>query len=144
MDEWERGRANDQALAEALDITPTNKQITIKQTDLEDQAKTYDDKHDEVRQNLRKLIETGDYALTDLAGVSASSQHPRAYEVLSQLMKTMVEANSKLLEIEKLSEEVKEKRNKKEPPSTVHNNLIVGSTEEALELLAKQKKQANE
>ena len=61
-------------------------------------------------------------------------QHPRAYEVAANLVKTMVEANKELLDLQKKKKEI-EKIEAKSNPQTVNNNLFVGSTAELLKAL---------
>ena len=72
-----------------------------------------------------------DIDLDELAQVAAQSQHPRAYEVLTNLVKTMVEANKDLMHLKKIKVEVQKMSD--EPldnmsGNKVQNNLFVGST----------------
>jgi len=89
-----------------------------------------------VRQNFYDLIEKGHGAIDELLAVADQSQHPRAYEVLATMIKTMGDMNNDLLGMhekkQKLSGEKPE--DKKE---TVNNNLFVGSTSELLKLMNK-------
>jgi hypothetical protein len=66
--------------------------------------------------------------------VARQSQHPRAYEVLSTLMNTMVGASKDLLELQ-----AKKKKLLEEDPAAnnqqVTNNLFVGSTAELQKML---------
>ena len=94
-----------------------------------------DDQFDEVQRNIREVTTLADQAIQELAGVAYSSQHPRAYEVLSTLMGQIVNANKTLLEIEKLKLEIEEKRNDPKEQNVTNNNLFVGSTTELLKKL---------
>lgn len=89
---------------------------------------------DYARQNIYKLIEGGDRALEELGEVAGQSQQPRAYEVISSLIKTMLDANKELIEIS-------EKKNPdpvKSEQSTVNNNhLYIGSTADLLKFVNK-------
>lgn len=88
-----------------------------------------------VRQNLYDLIEKGHRSIDELLNVADQSQHPRAYEVLATMLKTMGDLNKDLLD----SHEKKQKLTgqKAETPETVNNNLYVGSTSDLLKLLNK-------
>lgn len=51
------------------------------------------------RRNIRAVIDNGSQALQTAILVAEGSQHPRALEVVGQLMKTMSEINKDLLSI---------------------------------------------
>jgi hypothetical protein len=85
------------------------------------------------RENLYDVINKGQEALFDMLDVAKQSQHPRAYEVLSGLINTLVAANKDLLDLQKKKKELfKEEK----PDKTVtNNNLFVGSTAELQKLI---------
>lgn len=91
------------------------------------------------RQNIYGVIETGANALDELAQVAAQTQHPRAYEVLANLVKTMVEANKDLLALRKTKIDIEkatgENMNDGMGGNKVQNNLFVGSTAELQKFL---------
>ena len=60
------------------------------------------------------------------------SQHPRAYEVVGQLIKTLTDTNDRIVDIQKKAQELLEP---KDGPSKVTNNLFVGNTSELTRLL---------
>jgi hypothetical protein len=80
------------------------------------------------RENMRELLGDGQNAIAELADLARQSQHPRAYEVLSLMLKTMLEGNKQLMEISSLKKEIEHTED--EPVQTVNNNLFVGSTTE--------------
>lgn len=90
------------------------------------------------RENLYQIIENGSNALNDLVEIAKASEHPRAFEVVSTLMKTLTDANKDLLEIQ-----TKVKKLKQDDPSTnqqgnvTNNALFIGSTTELQALLNK-------
>ena len=90
------------------------------------------------RENMYGIIEKGSSALDELVAVAQASEHPRAYEVVAQLVKTLTDANRNLLAIQKdvkdLNAEVSQKG-----PTNVTNALFVGNTAE-LQKLIKQRK----
>ena len=82
------------------------------------------------RENIAKLIEKGESAVDGILQLAKESEHPRAYEVASTLIKTMVEANKELLDVHKQKKDL-EKEDYKGPTKAVQNNTVfVGSTKE--------------
>lgn len=84
------------------------------------------------RQNFYSVIESGTKALEDMLDVAKASEHPRAYEVVSTLMKTLVDANKDLVN---LSEKRKEELTQDKPSNVTNNNLFVGSTSDLQQVL---------
>ena len=80
------------------------------------------------RENLYSIIEQGSRALEDMIDVAKASEHPRAYEVVSTLMKTIVDANKDLLDLSKKRKEL-QREEQKDSPQTVNNNLFVSTAE---------------
>jgi hypothetical protein len=86
------------------------------------------------RENLYDVIERGTEALDYLLELAKASEHPRAYEVVGTLTKTLVEANKDLLEIQKKVKDL-QAEDKKESPQNVTNALFVGSTADLQRLI---------
>jgi len=86
------------------------------------------------RENLYGVIEKGTDALDTLIELAKASEHPRAFEVVSQLTKTLVDANKDLLDIQKKVKDLK-KEDEKEQPQQVTNALFVGSTAELQKMI---------
>ena len=91
--------------------------------------------YSEIRENLKDLIESGKVALDGIIKVASESDSPRAFEVVSQLMKTSVEANKELLDIHKQMKELEKESGVK---NVTNNAFFVGSTKELQELVQKQ------
>lgn len=85
------------------------------------------------RENLKNIIDSAQTSIEDLASIAATSESPRAYEVLSGMMKTIVDANKDLLELQKKVKQLKDESPSK--PSNVTNALFVGSTSELQKLI---------
>ena len=81
--------------------------------------------------NLHEVIEQGKHALDELCSIANASQHPRAYEVVATLIKTLSDANSSLMNLHKQKKDV----TKAEKPNHVTNSLFIGSTDELLKLV---------
>lgn len=80
------------------------------------------------RENLYSVIEQGNKALEDMIDVARASEHPRAYEVVGTLMKTLVDANKDLLDLSKKKKDL-QKNDEKDMPQTVNNNLILSTAD---------------
>jgi hypothetical protein len=86
------------------------------------------------RDNFYNVIEKGTDALEQMLDVAKASEHPRAYEVVSTLMTTLVNANKDLV---KMGDDKRKTENtsEKEDNKTVNNNLFVGSTTDLQQML---------
>lgn len=111
--------------------------VIPKKTELAE-IKPVDDKvdrdYDYARTNFYNIIETGTEALEQMLDVAKASEHPRAYEVVSTIMKTLVEANKDLVSMSAKKQESEEEKNPSEKAVT-NNNMFVGSTAELQQLL---------
>ena len=95
--------------------------------------------YDYARTNFYNIIETGTEALEQMLDVAKASEHPRAYEVVSTIMKTLVDANKDLVSMSSKKQESEEQKNPSEK-SVSNNNLFVGSTAELQQLLKDMRK----
>ena len=96
-----------------------------------DQRKDYS----EVRENLKDVIDNSKVAIDGILKVASESDSPRAYEVVSQLLKTATEANKELLDVHKQMK-VLEKDDTKNQVTNIA--FFVGSTKELQDMIAKQ------
>lgn len=87
------------------------------------------------RENLYDIIENGSHALHELVEIAKSSEHPRAFEVVASLMKTLTDANKDLLEVQAKVKKLKQEENVHSGPNNVTNALFVGSTTELQNML---------
>lgn len=102
-----------------------------------------DSDYNYARDNLYDVIGKGSQALDYLLELAKASEHPRAFEVVSQLTKTLVDANKDLLDIQKKVKELK-KQDEKESPKNVTNALFVGSTADLQKLINGRDEESNE
>lgn len=104
-------------------------------------SNTVDSDFDFSRENLYDSIQKGKIALDSLLELAKQSESPRAYEVLSGLISTLVAANKDLMDLSKKKSDIKEKigDGQGNPANVTNNNLFVGSTKELQELLEKMK-----
>ena len=90
---------------------------------------------EKARANIHDLIDNGKDALEKLAMIADSSQHPRAYEVLSKLMETMLQANRDLMDLQNKIREIKSIDQPVNGAKTINNNLFVGTTKELQKMI---------
>ena len=85
------------------------------------------------RQTYYDLIEKGKESLDLMVEVARESEHPRAFEVLSGMIKNVSEVNDKLMDLNKKNKDISAAEIKKIEKTT--NNLFVGSTAELQRML---------
>ncbi len=89
------------------------------------------------RENLYHIVERGQDALDGIMQVAQETEHPRAYEVAGQLLKTNADNVEKLVNLQT----TKKKLWETEQPLnvTTNNSLFVGSTKELQQLIKNKK-----
>lgn len=90
--------------------------------------------YDFVRGELYNVIEKGQEALTGALDVANNTDHPRAYEVTGQLVKSVSDAAEKLIDLQKKMQDIEEGPKSKQKV-TNNNALFVGSTAELSKLI---------
>ena len=90
------------------------------------------------RENLYKMLDKGNDAIDGILALAKEGEHPRAYEVAGQLIKTVADVSKDLMAMQEKLKKLKEVPNT--GPKSVTNALFVGSTTE-LQKLLKDKKQ---
>jgi hypothetical protein len=85
------------------------------------------------RQTYYDLIEKGKESLDLMIEVARESEHPRACEVLSGMIKNVSDVNDKLMDLNKKNKDISAEEIKKIEQTT--NNLFVGSTAELQRML---------
>jgi hypothetical protein len=129
-------RPLEEAKSEELVVVYEEKEvITAVATAVEDDETIRD--IEQVRGNIKNIIEQGDGALTEMINIAKQSESPRAFEVASTLMKTLLDANKDFVEIStKKKYAIEEKNGPKEAAQTnVTNNNLILSTADLLKML---------
>ena len=89
------------------------------------------------RAQLHNLVMKGQEAVDGILDVARASDHPRAYEVAGQLIKSVGDVADKLIDLQgKMKDLDKEE---KRGPTNVTNAMFVGSTSDLQKMLKKQK-----
>ena len=87
------------------------------------------------RKNLYNLLDKGNEAIDGILNLAKEGEHPRAYEVAGQLIKTVSEVSQNLLDLQDKLKKVKDIPDK--GPKNVTNALFVGSPTELQKMLKK-------
>ena len=89
------------------------------------------------RENLYKMLEKGNDAIDGILALAKEGEHPRAYQVAGQLIKTVADVSKDLMAMQEKLKKLKEVPNT--GPKSVTNALFVGSTTELTKLLKEKK-----
>ena len=116
-------------LAEVLDIEP----IPLMNTTEIVPVNPIEDDTEFARQNIRDMIQKGNVAIENLIHIAKETEHPRAYEVVAGLLKTLADANKDLLELQKRKRDLEPKINNN--TVNVDKAVFVGSTNELVKFL---------
>lgn len=101
-----------------------------------DEKKDVSDDYDKSRKTYYNLIDRGEQALEGMMDLAAESEHPRAYEVLSGMMKNMADITDKLMELQKRKDDLINNQKEEKPQSGMtQNNVFVGSTSDLQRML---------
>ena len=119
---------NTDPISQALDLTPLDNSPRV-----EEDTNAINDDYNFARANLINTIMKGNEALDGMLDVASMSQHPRGYEVVATIINSLTNANKDLLELSKKKRDLTGEK----APTTINNNLYVGSTAELQKLLNK-------
>jgi len=87
------------------------------------------------RSNVANIINLGDDAVREMVEIAKQSESPRAFEVVSTLMKTLLDANKEYVEISSKKKMVKDEDAFGKPEKNVTNNNLIVSTADLLSML---------
>ena len=130
----------DEKLSKALNIEYTEKEIQAPEPKA---IKSYEPElnkdYKDVRDNLHHIIDSGQVAIDGILRVASEGESPRAYEVVSQLIKSVSDANKDLIDLHKKMKDIKKEDPDSQHAGTITNNtLFVGSTKELQDMVKKQ------
>lgn len=89
------------------------------------------------KSNIENIINLGDDAVREMTEIAKQSESPRAFEVVSTLMKTLLDANKDYVEMSTKKRYAKEEDQSSQTQVT-NNNLIV-STSDLLKMIKGEK-----
>jgi len=140
----------DQNLSEIFNIqvneTPKKgvvKELVLKDDVFEEKSTALTTDFDQSRKNLNILLMQGEDALMGALEVAKASEHPRAFEVVGNLMKQLADVNQQLLDLHKQKQQLENAEGGSGKRGVTNNNAIfVGSTTELNKLINKMSKGA--
>jgi hypothetical protein len=94
--------------------------------------------YDTARNNLHKLLNQGQDALYHALEIAKQSEHPRAFEVVGNLMKQLADTNEQLLKLSEKKQKLDTPKTAEAVPGkqvTNNNAIFVGSTSELSNLI---------
>tara|TARA_A100001011_G_scaffold174678_1_gene183346 strand:+ start:3304 stop:3714 length:411 start_codon:yes stop_codon:yes gene_type:complete len=121
------------ALEDNMDILPAKKK-TVEDSDIVHDTET---DVEFVRDNLKNLISKSSEALEHLSVIAQETEHPRAFEVLSNMIKQTGDLTTELLDVQKKRKDITQEKNQGESGRTTNNAIFVGSTKELQQMLKK-------
>jgi len=119
-------------ISQALDVKPMEGDIVPAEKAKVIQDETLENDFKYARENLYNVIERGTDALNGIVDLAQQSQHPRSFEVVADLVRTLSSANKDLIDLQK---KMKDMHPEEKGPKEVTNNLFVGSTSELTAML---------
>ena len=104
---------------------------------IDDTKDDIDNDYSHSRDNYYNLIDKGNEAIEGILDIAKEGQHPRAYEVAGQLIKSQSEIAQNLLDLQDKLKKIKDIKG--DTPKNVTNALFVGSTTELQKMIKKNK-----
>lgn len=87
------------------------------------------------RQVYHDLLAKGSESMEEMMEVARATEHPRAFEVLSNMMKNISDINGNLMDMHKKKKDFEKKDQKALPQGQTTNNVFVGSTSDLQRML---------
>jgi len=134
--------STDDNLSKVFDTEPMDKTEIIKKdgTVLPAKSKKMEENidfdYDRSRDNLHGLLVQGQDALMNALEIAKQSEHPRAFEVVGNLIKQLADVNEQLLNLHDKKQKLDNPKSSEKKEGVTNNNAIfVGSTNELNKLL---------
>lgn len=89
------------------------------------------------RNNLRALLAQGQEALQHALEVAKQSEHPRAFEVVGNLVKQLADVNQQLMDLHQQKQKLEGGPSKQDAKNVTNNAIFVGSTSELNKMIKK-------
>jgi hypothetical protein len=135
----------DNNLSQVFDMEPVRQgevitssgEVVIPETN--SQTEKIENDYDRTRANLYGLLQQGQDALQHALEIAKSSEHPRAFEVVGNLMNQLADINEQLLRLHERKQKLDNPKDNKEvrgeTKSVTNNSIFVGSTAELNKLI---------
>ena len=121
-----------------VNTTPAPETRAVKAA-LTEPAALIDDDFEQARNALKDMVKKGQDAVNDIMGIARQSDHPRAFEVTGQLIKTVAETAKDLMALQKQKKDlVTVQADAPKQIGTQNNIVFSGSTNDLLKMLKNQ------
>ena len=128
---------------EERQIVPVKERLPESTNDREEDMKN---DYDSVRETYYELVLKGKDALDGLLDVASQSESARAYEVVSETIRTIADTNEKIIDLHKKTIDIEQKKteieNEKGDNVTNNNTVFVGNMKD-FQLMLKDMKRGN-
>jgi len=127
----------DEKLSAEFGIEPIDKTeiITKDGVVINETTNKIEDDYEVTRNNLRLILSQGQQALMKALDVANQSEHPRAFEVVGNLMKQLADVNQQLLDLHQQKQKLDAPKDGAKKEVTNNNAIFVGSTAELNKML---------
>ena len=130
----------DDKLSEVFDVEPIHKAANAKVIDaatgeiVQTPADKIEQDYDKARSNIHDLLAKGHEALANALEVAKQSEHPRAFEVVGNLVKQLTDVNQQLIDLHQQKAKLDAPK-EGEKKVTNNNAIFVGSTAELTKMI---------
>ena len=133
----------DESLSKIFDMEPMKQDvITIEPSNVQviEASSKIESDYDKTRDNLNELLLKGKEALETALTVAKQSEHPRAFEVVGNLIKQLADVNQQLMDIHQQKKKLEEPTKGQLSKQVTNNSIFVGSTAELSKMINKMNK----
>jgi hypothetical protein len=127
----------DESLSKTFDVQPISKtEVVTKDGDIiKPSDEKIEDDYEITRSHMRMLLVQGQEALNGALEVAKQSEHPRAFEVVGNLMKQLADVNQQLMDLHQQKAKLDNPKESSKKEVTNNNAIFVGSTTELNKLI---------
>jgi len=122
-----------------VEIIPEEKSLVpeiVEEPEISSGNQKIETDYDASRKNLQILLVQGEDALTNALEVAKQSEHPRAFEVVGNLIKQLADVNQQLMDLHKQKQNLDNPKGSKTEKNVTNNSIFVGSTAELNKLIS--------
>ena len=129
--------ANNDPMSAAFGLPPMPMDSRVKDLVVKGHDDSAESDFSIARANIHEIIDVGSFAIQKLSVIADASQNPTAFNALSNLMSTLLQANRDLLALQKDIREITkaDEPTTKEAKQVTNQSLFVGSTAELADLI---------
>lgn len=95
------------------------------------------------REKMKELIDQSCEAINQMMALASESEHPRAFEVLSNMIKDASNMTQDLVKLQKVRKDITQEKESARSGDTTNNAIFVGSTTELQKFLKGEKEIKN-